>query len=233
MDYSIIAFGVYDPMLANFIDKHIRAGMVCLDVGANKGIIGLYLARKAGPTGAVHCFEPVPALVRRLEQHVERNNLGSIVKIHEFALSNHTGKILMSITDQDNANQGTGSIVSNGDVRLSPQIDIKTMTLDEFALRTGLERLDFVKVDIQGAEPLFLEGGACTLRKFHPDLVMEVSPQDLAGLGKTSRDLFRQIEELGYRIFAIQNNGDIGVQLRPDQIAESYSSSGVFCRADT
>lgn len=233
IDYGIIAFGTHEPQIANYIDKNIRPGMICLDVGANMGIMGLYLARKTGPTGAVHCFEPVAKIYRRLEQHVERNNLRSIVDLHEFALSNHTGKISMSIADQDYTNQGMGSIVLHDTGALSTHIEINTMTLDEFALRMGLERLDFAKIDIQGAEPLFLEGGERTLTRFRPDLVMEVSPTDLAGLGKTSRDLFCQIEALGYKIFTIRDNGDIGVQLRPDQIPENYSSSGILCRAAT
>ncbi len=230
MDYSIIAFGFYESQIVNLVHKHVRPGMVCLDVGANIGLIGLHLARKTGPTGAVHCFEPVSNNVRRLEQHIERNNLQSIVRIHQYALSNCTGKILMSIADQDYTNQGMGSIVLQDDL-LSNQIEINAITLDAFAEQMGLDRLDFAKIDIQGAEPLFLEGGRRTLTRFHPDLVMEVSPTDLGALGKTSRDLLHQIESLGYRIFTIRSDGEIGVQLHSDQIPEHYASSGVLCRA--
>lgn len=232
MDYGIIAFGSHEPPIANFIDKHIQPGMVCLDVGANIGSIGLYLARKTGPTGAVHCFEPVPTNIHRLEQHIERNNFRSIVTNHNHALANRTGKISMSVADPNYTNQGMGSIVAQEDV-LSAQIEINAMTLDDFALQMGLERLDFAKIDIQGAEPLFLEGGKDTLTRFHPDLLMEVSPGDLACMGKTSRDLFRQIESLGYKIYDIRDNGDIGAQLRSDQIPENYSSDGVLCRVTT
>jgi FkbM family methyltransferase len=230
IDYQIIAFGIFDDYLANYIDKHIREGSVCLDVGANMGIMGLYLARKVGPTGAVHCFEPVPHVFQRLEQHVKCNNMQSIVHLHRLALSNHSGKMSMSIADPDSINQGMGSIVSQGSGNLSARIDIDVATLDEFSLRMGWERLDFIKIDIQGAEPLFFEGAVRTLRKFRPDFVMEVSPEDLIGLGKTSRDLFRQIEEIGYKIFTLQHNGEIGGQLRADEIPENYASSGVLCR---
>ncbi len=233
IDYNIIAFGIYDPQTANYIDKHVRPGMVCLDVGANIGVVSLHLARRTGVTGVVHCFEPVPHVFRRLQQHVERNQFQSIVRLHAIALSDQTGTISMSITDEDSSNQGIGSVALQNDDALDGRIDVRTMTLDEFAETSRLERLDFAKIDIQGAEPLFLQGGERTLARFRPDLLMEVESTYLAALGKSSADLLRQVESMGYAVFALRDDGGIGDRLRPDEISPDFSSYAIVCRAAT
>jgi FkbM family methyltransferase len=231
LDYNIIAFGTYDVPVANFVEKNIRAGMVCLDVGANVGVVALQLARKTGATGAVHCFEPVPHVFQRLLRHVERNHFQQTITLHQVALSNRTGSIAMGVADPLNTNQGMGSIAAPKATGLVSEIRTTTATLDEFARETRLERLDFIKVDIQGAEPLFLEGGEATLRRFHPDLLLEVEPDNLAALDQTSRDLLRQVSALGYNLFTLLENGDVGPLLQAESVAPDFANNAVLCRA--
>jgi hypothetical protein len=122
------------------------------------------------------------------------------------------------------------SIASRDASRLPQQLRIHTLTLDEFAATRRLHRLDFVKADVQGAEPLFLKGGRKTLRQFKPDMCLEVSPEDLAGLGNTSQDLLYQLEEIGYSVFELTQSGRIGPRLHWNTIAPTYASSAVFCK---
>jgi FkbM family methyltransferase len=229
LDYNVIAFGTYDARLARLIERRVRPGMVCLDVGANIGVVALHLARRVGPSGAVHCFEPVPGICQRLREHVERNDLGSIVHVHPVALSDTDGKAVIHVADDFSANQGQSSLVNADRVRLPNPVTIPTMTLDEFVRREGLGRIDLIKVDIQGAEPLFLKGAAAALQRLRPDLCLEISPEDLAGLGQTSRDLLRQIEEMGYRVFRVTDGGDLGDRVRWDAVPADYADDLVFC----
>jgi FkbM family methyltransferase len=186
--------------------------MVCLDAGANMGLISLRLGRRVGPTGAVHSFEPVPYVFDRLTQHVQRKRLQEVVRTHRVALSNRTGSAQMGVTDSQEENQGMGSLVRLTD--LSQRISVETMTLDDFAQRAHFDRLDFVKLDIQGAETFFLAGGERTLRRFKPLMVVELSPEDLAGAGKTSKDLMAQIDALGYEVYELGPKGEAGRRLR-------------------
>lgn len=229
IDYEIITYGCFDEATTRFIDSHVRAGMVCLDVGANFGAVGLQMARRAGPSGVVHSFEPVGHVFDRLQQHVERNQMQATVQLHRVALSNQSGHSTMAVTDPSHPNQGMGSLVSR-EATLVNQITIETMTLDEFAKQKGLTRVDLVKVDIQGAEPLFLAGARGTLRTLRPDLLMEVSPTDLAQSGITSRDLLGQVGDLGYEIFKLTPKGDVGEKLRLDAIPTDFFADSVLCR---
>src|SRR5687768_6709083 len=200
LDFTIIAFGYYDKALHRYIDRSIRPGMTCLDIGGNIGAVATHLGRKVGPSGRVHVFEPVPGLRERLKKNLARNRVDSVVNVHPLALSNETGEARLAIAGVDADNQGLASLVATTNDRLTATLTVPTMTLDEFATAQDFTRIDFVKMDIQGAEILLLEGGQRTLRTLRPDLILEVSPQDMAGIGKTSRDLLAAIAECGYRI---------------------------------
>ncbi len=231
IDHSIIAFGIFDPSIVKYIDKNIQAGMVCLDVGANIGLMSLHLAKRTEPEGAVHCFEPVPHLFTRLNQNIERNRLQSIIRLHQVALSNKIGTISMAIAASATPNQGLGSIVVPcGTGLLVEPIKVWTTTLDDFASRERLTRLDFVKIDIQGAEPLFFEGGANTLAQFRPTILMEIAPLELAAIGRSGQDLLAQVENLGYEVFLINENGETTERLRARDVPPNYHNAGVLCR---
>jgi len=229
MDYEIIVFGTYDIKINSYIEKYIKQGMVCLDVGANIGVMSVHLAKKVGPTGLVHCIEPVPHLFHRLQVHVERNKLQTTARLHQIALSDKTGTLPIMIADEYLPNQGMSSITNKHHSQLINDLTIESMTLDAFSDKEILDRLDFVKLDIQGAEPFFLQGGMITLNKFKPTLMIEISPDDLSECGITPKDLLIQIESIGYKIFEITKSGQIGGRLYSSETPSAFFSSGVIC----
>ncbi|HEY2786478.1 MAG TPA: FkbM family methyltransferase [Fimbriiglobus sp.] len=231
IDREIIAFGTYDPQINDFIARHVKPGMSCLDVGANIGVMTLNLASQVGPTGRVHSFEPVPHLSQRLQKHVERNRLTDIVRVHRLALSDRAGTVAIHVADEGQPNQGMGSLVFADHVKVRNEIPIEAITLDEFVKRESIDRIDFIKIDIQGAEPLFFRGGSESLSRFKPDLLVEVSPIELSGCGSSSRDLICQISDLGYELFEMTQTGRVGERIAIDNVPENYSSNAVFGRA--
>jgi FkbM family methyltransferase len=181
----------------------------------------------------VHAFEPVPHIFERLRGHIERNQLAPIVRIHQAALSNETGWMAMTIPEPDCSNQGVGSLDAPSTANDQPgakRVEIPALKLDDFVKKEGLTRLDFVKVDIQGAEPLFLAGGISTFNRFRPTLIMEVSPEDLARMGTDSQLLLAQVESLGYEVFTLSKRGDLGQKLDAREVPRNYYSEGVVCR---
>lgn len=230
IDYQIIAFGAYDAPLSAFIQRSVQPGMCCLDVGSNIGLVAVNLARRVGPTGKVHCFEPLPHLLDRLRTHVERNQYQKIVRIHPLALSNKTGTALINMADDLLPNQGMASLVVAGHPDLQRHLEVQTVTLDEFSAAERVERIALIKMDVQGAEPLVLEGARETLKRDMPDLLMEVSPLDLASLGKTSRDLIAQLEGLDYRCYLLTNGGTVGAQMSASDTPKDLWVDNVYCR---
>ena len=228
IDRQIIAFGSNHLDLLRFLRTLLRPGMICLDVGANLGQFTVHMASLVGPAGRVLAFEPLPHVAERLRGHVAANGVGDVVEIHGVALSNANGSCVFHHGDAQIENQGLASLLDQRHPDLSQQTEVETVRLDDFVERHGIARIDCMKIDIQGAEPLLLEGAARTLTRMGPDLFVEVSPLDLRPLGLTPSDLLGRLEQLGYRMFEIAG-GRLGLALRASDVSPDYYATNVYC----
>jgi len=228
IDRQVIAYGDYDAPLHRFIDRHIQPGMVCFDVGANIGLMSVHMARRVGPTGAVFSFEPVPTVHQRLEQHIQANQYEGRAHLHRVALSNADGKAEIHYGNEDWTNHGMASLVAKNHRNVQQTCMVETSTLESFVERHRVERIDFIKVDIEGAEPLFLEGAREVLRSMKPLLSIEVSAGGLSSLTDYGpRDLVKALEDLGYDLFEVGTNGDRGRRIDHNSIPEDYDAANL------
>lgn len=228
IDRNILIFGTYDPTLHEVIESLLEPGMTALDVGANLGEIALHMGKRVGATGAVYAFEPISGIFERLRQHVERNGMQDVVRAVPLALSDRSGEAEIAFAEQSADNQGLASIANLSDKAGPLRTRIRTMTLDEFVRTEGIERIDLIKVDIQGAEPQFLDGAAETLRRYRPKLLMEFSPDDLQHANLTSRDLALRVERHGYDIRPLRGR-EAGAPLRAATMPETFAAPNVLC----
>ena len=233
LDREVIVSGCYDRPLHRFLAGYVKRGMIVLDVGANIGEVTIHMSKLTGPEGRVYAFEPAPTIVQRLRENVALNALEGVVRISEAALSAETGESLFSFAGIDMENQGMGSLVNRANDVVSKEVVVNTLKLDDFVSREGLKNIALAKVDIQGGEIGFLEGGARTLQEFSPDLVMEVSPSDLLAMGKKPSDLLRMLEWLGYRTYAFGKNGPTTTEVRSETVDTMGLSLNVFCTRKT
>jgi FkbM family methyltransferase len=218
LDRNIIAMGSYDSALHAFIERHVKPGSVCMDVGANLGEVTLHLATRVGREGKVYAFEPVAGVHARLRRHVERNGAGDVVETLRIALSDRTGTGTI---------RHVGSLVTvHADLTGAQEVEL--VTLDDFVERNGIRRLDFMKIDIQGAEPLLLEGGRKTFASLSPDLLIEVAPRELRSAGRDSRDLCVMLEDLGYRLYRLNGRG-IGARIDARTVSPTFEANNVLC----
>ncbi|HEY5743249.1 MAG TPA: FkbM family methyltransferase [Terrimicrobiaceae bacterium] len=231
LDCQIIAFGAYDPALHRFLRSAVRPGMVCFDVGANIGAVSLHLASLAGPAGKVFCFEPAPHIFQRLKTNAEHSRYAAVLDARQLALSDANGTSVLHVARTSARNQGMGSLVNDDHPHLSSDVEVPTMTLNEFCRVEAVSRIDFIKMDVQGAEPLVLRGGRDVLTRHQPDLMIEISPYDLGLGGWTGRDLVALLEDLNYRCFPLLENGRLGPEICSDSIASNSSWENVFCIA--
>ena len=229
IDYQIIAFGIYEPALNRLFNQLVKPGATCLDVGANIGDTTVNLMRLVGSNGRVFAFEPVPHLFEKLRDNVALNPLAQSVSSHRIALSKETGFSKIEIATEGYSNQGMAALHHEGPLRFSHTIDIETVTLDDFVQQQNLSRLDLIKIDIQGAEPWFFEGGKSTLLRFKPDLLFEVSPSDLKSFGLTALDLLKSVEDLGYDCYHVSKYGKILDLIQITDITADFEADEVYC----
>ncbi len=104
----------------------------------------------------------------------------------------------------DTWDAGTTRIATAAD---QPKHLVKMTSLDSFIAENGLTRLDFVKVDIEGAEHRFLDGAAASLKRYRRILMIEIQEATLEAFGSSTRALMQRIDELGYAIFRSSRTG--------------------------
>ncbi len=196
--------GIHSFSEASLIRRFLPRDGVFLDVGANQGELTLVAARCA-PQGRVFAFEPVPQWFALLEENVGLNQMPH-VRMVNAALADSEGTHEMFAAPDPDATAGHNEGLSSFHRRSKrDQLmgTFPTFSLDAFAERESLERLDMVKVDVEGAEPLVLSGGYKTLSRHHPTLILEWNPDALAGMGGSGAQMLQQVRALGYDCFEV------------------------------
>ncbi|MFH0962255.1 MAG: FkbM family methyltransferase [archaeon] len=157
-----------------------RKDAIVLDVGANWGLYSIKVA-VANPQAEIYAFEPVGFLYSKLKKNIEISGAKNI-RPFELGLGDFKGKA--KIRDD-------GSILSKGAVIETVKIDL----LDNFVLKNRINRVDYVKVDIEGAEYKFLLGAKRSLKKWKPSLSIELHPWNCKNVDVKISKLLRT---LGY-----------------------------------
>jgi FkbM family methyltransferase len=189
--------GTYEPGLLNFLYGELRRGDVVVDVGAHIGVHALTMARRLDQLGGgrLIAFEPAQDSAAKLRAAAARNRLA--VTVVELALGGEPGAIALRADQRyDAADAGVRSQFGTGDL-------IQRATLSSFdawAEEANLARLDVVKLDVEGAEPLVIEGMRRSLERLRPRaLVVEVKGRVLERSGRTEGELRGLLAACGYR----------------------------------
>jgi FkbM family methyltransferase len=183
----------------------VQPGEDAVDVGANIGLFSVYLASLVGSSGRVLAIEPSPAILPSLRGNLQRNNARNVV-VHEGLVAETDGEREFHSVDRSPEYSSMGAIVHPHAPKEVSTLRVRATTLDALVGRHGF-RPSFVKIDVEGAEGLVLEGARETLRIFRPAVLSEVDDRLLGTLGYTSSRVFRAFEELEYRIFDLADGG--------------------------
>lgn len=144
---------------------------VAVDVGANVGFWAVPFAQR----GIVHAFEPVPSNAARLAENAALNGITDRLYIHEVALSDHVGSAAITLREDfgRGATTGNAALVIDHDDDRFPSVMVRLDTLDSLASGLLLDRIDVMKVDIEGHEDSFLRGARNTIARARPTIFIE------------------------------------------------------------
>lgn len=146
----------------------VKQGDIVIDAGANMGVFTAFAAKYRG--AEVHAFEPIDETVKGLEKTIAINQIADRVQVVTKALGDRPHEAEIAVTD----NVGTSTLVSEMEsgLRVTERRKIQITTVDQYVLENKLERIDFIKADIEGSERYMLTGAADTLREFKPQLAI-------------------------------------------------------------
>jgi FkbM family methyltransferase len=163
----------HDPHVTAVLRERLKGGDVVLDIGANIGSVALLAASLVGAEGRVIAVEPIQHNRVLLMRAAQENGFAQL-QVIAAAASDHDGEIALR-THPSTSNSATPS--ASGDRLRAPEgetVRVRTRAFDR--VLESLQRLDLVKVDVEGMEPLALRGLERTLARFQPALISEFHP---------------------------------------------------------
>jgi len=190
-----ILTGEIEPSQTELMGKIVKPGMVVFDLGANFGWFTLVLSKLVGNLGKVYSFEADPSLVNTLRENVKLNNFSNVL-IQPIAVSNKTGISKFSLNESYDTRNQLDSISPSKNT-----VDVKITSLDEFCIKEKLEKVDFIKMDIEGSEPKALEGMKKIISE-NPQLkiITEFNQNAMLSVGSSSEDMINFLHNSGFVI---------------------------------
>lgn len=192
----------YEPHVTGAIKAVLKPGMCFVDIGANIGFFSMLAASVVGDAGKVFAFEPYQYNVKMLYHSVQVNGFSQI-NIFPFAVANKNGLFIYS----NEASNGKIEAVSDMQMSFSSDL-VYAVRLDDFL---PSERLDIIKIDVEGAEYMALSGACNLLRKHRPVIFSEFSPPALMTTSNVSAEDYLQLllVDATYGISIINTNNQI------------------------
>ena len=220
--------GYFEPFETAIIQAEVKPGDVVLDIGANIGYYTLILAKLVGETGKVYAFEPDPDNFRLLRKNVRANGHRNVVLVQK-AVSDVSGPLDLFLCPD---NKGDHRIYDSADDRR--KVPIEATTLDDYFGGSKVH-VDFIKMDIQGAEGRALRGMAGLLEsQADVKMITEFWPGGLRRSGIQARGYLDELARLGFRLFEIDEDTETKVAAEPDDLLARFPDdreefTNLFC----
>lgn len=198
--FDLLSFKSYEKEELNVILDIIEPNMVVFDIGANIGWHSINIA-KAYESIKVYAFEPILDTFNLLKENIIINFLEN-VQLFNIGLAN-------SCEDQvfyyDMHATAFTSSTNNLEKENIHEITAKVEKMDEFIFNNKINRLDFIKCDVEGSELHVLQGGNKYIEKFLPMAMVEMVRKWTANFHYHPNQIIKFFSDLGYQCFKIQN----------------------------
>lgn len=205
-------FGTHERAVVEVLLLTIQPGWMVFEIGAHVGYFALLLAKLVGPQGRVIAFEPFPENFGTLEENIRLNGCVNVVLEHS-AVAATSGMATLRSNDS-NRLTSTASLVHG-----QPVSEVKVVSLDDYA-EGQRERIDFVMMDVEGAEADVLNGMRSMLRRDLPVLLIELHGFDLSG---HSHPALRELREMNYSFRFLEASGaQVHILAQPPTTATDY-----------
>ena len=193
----IIADGFWEPHVETVLRRFLAPGSVFVDIGANVGWHTALASAIVGADGLVYAIEPNPDNARLIAHTIRRNHLSN-VRLIPLALAESTGFAAFRSAIGSNG----GFLGPEESSPIDPNVTIvPTIRFDDL----DIARVDVIKIDVEGAEPIVLRGARATIERDHPVIVFEFSCEMTERVGGVAaRDHLRMFESYGYQLALIE-----------------------------
>ena len=216
IDFAIYLLGAFERATQRQYGRLLKPGDVALDIGANIGAHTLPISRLVGAAGSVHAFEPTAFAFAKLKANMGRNAaLEGRIKANQILLSDTAEEApppTLAASWPLGARPGGHPVHGGHDMTTA---GAAAETLDAYVARESIQRIDFIKLDVDGNECQVLRGGRETLRRFRPPIILELAPYVFSNGENSFETFIALLMDAGYRLMRAPG----GALLPPDAAA--------------
>lgn len=187
----------WEPETFTLFARLLESVETFYDVGASSGVFSLFAALERR-SRRVFAFEPSPAMAAACAANLALNQVANVTRI-EAAVCEHDGTVDLFVPPGESLPFGASTLASFREQ--GTRVTVPALRLDTFTRQQAIARVDLVKLDTEGTEPVVLAGARAMLERDEPWILCEV----LHGLTETG--LHQELDRLGYRYFAVTSRG--------------------------
>ncbi len=217
----------YESENMAFLRSYLKAGSICIDVGANVGQYCYELSNITGPQGAVIAFEPVKYTYQLLKAIKDKLKLDN-VQIYNLGLGETSATLPITVIADSWGvpNLGLSHLGTSQDANIYSVEPVRIESLDRLdETLLHLNSCAFIKIDVEGAECQVLKGARHLLQKYHPLILMEVNEHMTRRMGYSPDELFNHLRGIGYDIYRLKDG-----RLIPYEHRQECRTNSFFCQ---
>ncbi len=190
IERSILDTCLWEPLETNVVKKLLQSECVVFDIGANIGYFTLLMSKLVGDNGQVHCFEPTAYAFSRLQKNI---SLNPELPLHNINLNNKGLSSRSESTIESFESRFSARLLAHDEKEL-----IEFITLDDYLFSLKLDRIDFIKIDVDGYDYEVIKGGASVLKNYKPIVMAEICNRVLRERGVDAASYLELYLEYGY-----------------------------------
>jgi FkbM family methyltransferase len=213
-----IFLGGWEKSTIKFLKQNLKYGDSVIEVGANIGAHSLLISKLIGEKGHLIAIEPTEYALKKLKFNIELNkNISNITVVDKI------------ISDIQYKGSGTfNSDWSTNSLQAPQQIEFYSSTIDRLVEDNDLQKVDMLKVDVDGYDFRVLKGARKTIEKFRPIIFVELCEYTLNEKGNSVFDIFSYLNRFGYKCFSESDNREIKVDELIAFVGLDRSINGIF-----
>lgn len=213
---AIAMFNFWEIEESNFLKKFLKKGMNVIDIGANIGYYTVLFSKWVGDEGKIFAFEPDPNSFNILAKNISVNNCNN-VSLYQNAVSEKEGSTSLFVNYKDPGDNRIIDFYAYDGDEDRKKIETSMVTLDSIIDKD--EKIDLIKMDIQGSEMLALLGMERTINDNEKlNMFVEFWPYGIEKSGFSPQDFIEKIKSLGFKIYYLENGKKIDFSINHDLI---------------
>lgn len=220
---GMLALGAFEPYQMALFRQIIKPGMTVVDIGANIGLYSVIAGKLVGKDGKVFSFEPEKNNYEFLNRNIEANNLNNVFPNKTAVSSEKSTKNLFLFSE----NTGSYSLVDNRKTNVS--VPVQTDTLDNLLKQLSTNKVDVIKMDIEGAEYKAFEGMIQTINNSaNLKMMIEFFPNAIRRFNQDPLQFLNTIKSLGFKISEINEDKKTTIEINDlDKFIQNFPKGEV------